>query len=297
MKKILFSLHLLVALFISACSKDEVPEPDNSALRPASHSIQDNLPTQFTQKVLMEMYTTAYCATCPDAMQKHINYRNQNPGRVIGVAIHDGDAMNSPQFALLDAQWNINQYSSGSFNRLAWNGSPVIHKTDWSGSGILNTCLNQTADCGLSIYSQILGNSARIQVSAGFINPVQGDIRLTLYLVEDSVSGSSSGYHQSNYYNNTASSPFYQLGNPIVGYQHRYVLRQVLSTGLGDVIHSNMFIDAGSLISRSYFVNLQNYNASRLRLVAFINSVTSSAAGHEILNVQEVKLGQSKSWD
>ena len=39
---------------------------------------------------------------------------------------------------------------------------------------------------------------------------------VTVYLIEDDVTGSGYGYDQVNYYDSESESPFYGLGNPIV---------------------------------------------------------------------------------
>jgi len=294
MKKALY--FAIAILFLSACRKNE-PGSDISEGLKNSNVLQETAPSTFTQKLLVEMYSSSVCATCPDAMQKFLNYEAQYPGRVIGADIHTFDPMDVPMYDTLDNLLNITAFSSGSFNRLPYNGSAVIHKTEWSSSNIVNTALQKNAVCGLKINSSISGNSVDISVACAFNTNLTGDYRLTVYLTEDSVTGSASGYNQSNYYNNTPSSPFYQLGNPIVGYKHRDVLRKVLTAGKGNSITNGGAVTKGVVIKNNFTTSIANYNASRLTIIAFINKVGSSATTQEILNVQKVKVGANQNWD
>ncbi|MEP7265864.1 MAG: Omp28-related outer membrane protein [Bacteroidota bacterium] len=293
MKKTLF-LFALVVMGITSCKKE-----DDAVITSSSEERQiplvEYVPSAFTQKLLMEMYSTTGCATCPDAEQKYRVYAANHADKVYGVCIHNSDAMDHPQFDVLDNLFNINVYSSGSFNRLAFSNEVVLPKTSWT-NNIVNTCLSKTAACGLKINSTYTGNIADVTVTAGFNTTLSGDYHLTIYLLEDSVSGSGSGYNQSNYYNNISSSIFYQLGNPIVGYQHDYVLRQVLTSPIGETIPQTLIKRSGTF-SKHISFSIAGYDHSQLYIIAFINKTGSTALTHEVKNVQQVKLGSNKSWD
>jgi hypothetical protein len=289
--------HFLLIAFVltlASCKKDAdpvAPVADQERLMPVTAYV----PAAFTQKLLMELYTTVSCATCPDAQYKYRNYANNNPDRVYGVCVHTYDAMSSPQFGVLDNLFSVNQYSSASFNRIPFSNAVVIHKTQWS-NNIVNTCLNKTASCGLKITSTVSGSTAQAVVTAGFNQLLSGDYRITAYLVEDSVVGTGSGYNQSNYYNAISTSPFYNMGNPIIGYPHTFVLRQVLTQPLGELVPVTS-LKKGGLASNTFNFSISGYNASRLYLIAFVNKVGTTGLQHEIMNVQRVKVGESKYWD
>lgn len=290
--KILISI--LIAFSFAACQKEDsgIPQPISSL---ENSKVVQLSPATFSQKLLMEMYSTVSCATCPDAEQKYRNYAAQHPDKVYGVNIHKGDAMNNVQFDFLKTLLNVTQYSSGSFNRLPFNGVSVLHKTTWT-STIVNTCLNKTAACGLKINSTISGNLLSTTVYSGFNQAMSGTYNLTVYLLEDSVTGTGSGYNQSNYYNNIASSPFYQLGNPIIGYNHSYVLRKVATSNNGIIIPAS-YIHAGGIYGKSFSIDISGYDPSQLYIVAFINKVGTTTLTQQIMNVQRVKAGKSKNWD
>lgn len=285
-----------IILVLSSCQKND-PGTEVSSDFKNANILQEVVPSSFTQKLLVELYSSTICATCPDALQKFKNYQAQYPGRIIGADVHTFDAMDVPMYDTLNTLLNITAFSSGSFNRLPYNGYAVIHKTEWSSSDIVNTALQKNAICGLKITSAINGTNANISVTSAFNANITGDYRLTVYLIEDSVSGTTSGYNQSNYYNTTPSSPFYQLGNPIVGYQHRDVLRKVLTAGKGDNITNGGAVTKNRAIERTFSTSIANYNSSRLSVVAFINKVGTTNVTQEVMNVQKAKLGSSQNWD
>ena len=292
------TLLLSACIFLAACSKDDnntgTPDQAKAGNTP---SVITPVPSAYTQKVMLEQYATSYCATCPDAMRMYENYAGQYPDRVYGAALHDMDPMTISAWNTVDSMFNITQYSSGSFNRLAYNGTPVIHKTNWNSSGMLGNALNRTATCGLKLNSTLNGTTLNVTVQAGFATTLSGQYRMTVYLLEDSVTGSASGYNQQNYYNTTASSPFYQLGNPIIGYRHNCVVRKVLTSNRGKIISTNNTIAARSLVTESFSASLNGMNPANMFVLAFIHKNGNTPGTQDVLNVQRSRLGVLKNWD
>ena len=132
--------------------------------------------------------------------------------------------------------------------------------------------------------------------TAGFNQSLTGSYYMTIYLIEDSVTGTGSGYNQANYYNAISTSPFYQMGNPIIGYNHNTVLRSVLTPALGTPIAS-AYIHSGGTFSKSFSIDVSSYDKPQLTVVAFINKTGSTSLLHEVMNAQRVKAGQTKNWD
>jgi hypothetical protein len=299
MKKNLLILMSFIALSFAACQKeDDLATPTGTMALPEApvySAAKTTVPATFTQKLLMEMYSTVHCATCPDAELKSDTYASLNPDRVYGVNVHTNDGMANAQFGFLDGLLNVITYSSGSFNRLPFNGVSVLHKTTWNKT-IVSTALNKAASCGLQINTTRSGSNATVSVTAGFNKSLSGNYKLTIYVVEDNVTGTGPNFDQSNYYNNIATSPWYHLGNPIVGYQHGFVLRKVLTPAIGVAIPSAS-VAAGGSFAKTYTFSTTGYNASNVYIIAFVNKAGSTALTQEIMNVQRVKLGSNKAWD
>ena len=144
--------------------------------------------------------------------------------------------------------------------------------------------------------SKVSGNNATVEVHAGFNSELDGDYRVTVYLIEDDVTGSGYGYDQVNYYDSESESPFYGLGNPILGYEHNNTLRAVLSEPLGDPLDNSVLIAGGEHVE-VYTADISSFNKKNLHAVAFIHNVGSTFTEHEVLNVQKVSVNGFQDWD
>ncbi|NNF02385.1 MAG: Omp28-related outer membrane protein, partial [Bacteroidia bacterium] len=169
-----------------------------------------------------------------------------------------------------------------------------LNRTQWLSN--VNLQLGGNPLSGLAIETDLNQNTLDVTVHTGFRTAVSGDYRVTVYLIEQAVTGVGSGYDQMNYYNNDQSSPFYNMGNPIVGYEHDYVVRKTLSAELGDQVPTSAMVAGGEFV-KSYTVNTSAYSNSNLKVLAFVNKVGNSSITHEIINAQQVKAGQTKDWD
>ena len=167
-----------------------------------------------------------------------------------------------------------------------------IHKS----TGDSSNQLSNIVPCGLAIKSEVNGNNATVEVHAGFASSISGDYRLTVYLIEDKVMGTGTGYDQMNFYDSDSDSPFFELGNPILGYEHNHTLRLSLSEPLGDLIGSSFLVPGGEYI-REYEVDISDYDKDNLSIVAFVNYVGPTYLEHEVLNVQNCRINSTKDWD
>jgi hypothetical protein len=291
-KIILAGLALLV---MAACKKssDENPQPETPPADTTNNSNNTTIPTTFTQKVLLEEFTGAWCSTCPDADYKRDQVINANSGKVIAVSVHETDGMELGLIWTLDGIFHTN-IPSGMINRTPSNGNVILNQTQWMSN--TTVALGKTAKCGLKIKSTVSGTSASIEVHVGFKEVLTGTNNLTVYLIQNKVTGSGSGFNQANAYNASSGSPFYNLGNPIVNYQHNYVVKKVLTADMGDVIDVSKITPGGEYI-KTFSANISGHNQSELYVVAFVNKVGTSLTTHQIMNVQQAKIGTLKDWD
>jgi hypothetical protein len=275
---------LLFGLLVFGGCEDE---PDNFEI--------SNVPSAFTKKVLIEEFTGAWCGYCPDGAHIVESIINDNNGKVVGVSLHSGDAMEVAHTNFLETTYQNTGYPSGMVDRVSINGSTSLNRGYWE--SVANAQLSETAVCGLAIISEVNGQNATVEVHAGFNSTLNGDdYRLTVYLIEDGVTGTGYGYDQSNYYNEVAESPFNNLGNPIEGYEHNHTLRAILSESLGDAIMVSEMASGGEHIE-TYTVDLSSYNKNKLSIVAFVTYIGSTIAEHEIMNVQKCDIDGFQDWD
>ncbi|MEP7169613.1 MAG: Omp28-related outer membrane protein [Bacteroidota bacterium] len=299
--KIIFAA--LVLFMMASCKKssDENPQPETPADTTSNSNNNNNnnnnnnpaVPTSFTQKVLLEQFTGAWCSTYPDADYKRDQVLTANSGKVIAVAVHETDGMELPLIWTLDGIFHTN-IPSGMINRTVSTGNVILNQTQWMSN--TTVALGKTAQCGLKVKSSVSGTTASIEVHVGFKSVLTGTNNLTVYLIQNKVTGTGSGYNQANAYNTSSGSPFYNLGNPIVNYQHNYVVKKVLTADMGDVIDATKMTVGGEYI-KTFSVSISGYNQSELYVVAFVNKVGTTSTTHQIMNVQQAKIGTLKDWD
>ncbi len=301
MRKILYVLALIVAANTS-CKKNDNENPSPTTPADTTNNNNNNngnnnstVPSSFTQKVLIEMFTSAAYGTCPDGLTKLESATAANPNKIIPVCIHDADGMSIPQTFNYTSTFGVSSYASGMTNRTPSLSNIMLQPSQFSNNA--SVASGKTAKCGLEVSSILSGSTATINVNAGFKDTINGTFNLTVYLVEEEVTGTGSMYDQKNNYNTSSGNPYYNMGNPITNFKHNHVLRKVLSTqAMGDEIPSTS-IKVQGLYQKSFIVEVGSYNSAKLSIIAFVNRAGTNTSACEILNVQTAKLGSEKSWD
>lgn len=293
MKKV-FSLVCISAVLISSCKKDNgtTHEENNGG-----GSSNTTVPTSFTQKVLLETFTGASQPQCTDGFVKQDAIVANNPTKAIPVAIHYGDAMENNQYTLLASTFSSGlapQFPSGMINRTPSLSMVIFNRTQWQSN--FDVAKNKTANCGLAINTSISGTNANITVTTGYNSTLTGTYNLTVYLVENNVTGTGNMYDQRNSYNTTTGHPYAGTGDPIIGFQHKNVVRKILSAGLGDALSSSNIV-VGGKEEKSYTTSIAGLNSNELYVVAFISKTGAAATDRTVMNVQRVKLGSNQTWD
>ncbi len=253
---------------------------------------------QVTKRVLVEKFTAASCGNCPDGTARLLNIAEGDPN-VIWVSHHAGwltDPMLFPEIDTI-ADAFTDAAPKAAFDRVRFSGESAVaaNRPNWQNH--VNTQLALAAD--VDIMASGLYNSttkmANLTVDATFINSVtaNGEYRFNVFVVEDSLIGSTNAYNQSNYFNNTMGHYYQGAGNPIQNYPHRYVTRAVPSTawGNGGVIPNTPMMN--TTYSMDYAFQVPNdYNEATLRFVVFITDYSSDVNNREVLNAFELKLSE-----
>lgn len=272
-KAILLAL-VVTGVFVMDSCKDEDEEPT-----PVDEQITAP-PQNFTKKVMIEMFN-GESFDVKDADNEISSIIKSNPGLVYSASLHFDDHLEIGQHDVVVTHLGgIDAYPRSAVDRVpADEGSSQAGETIYS-RGLWNVNsdlrLQESAEVGLAIQSAITGNTASCEVLISNNAEIIADTRLTVYLIENNLNAINQ--------------------NGVTGsYTHNRVLRQVLSAGLGDPID---LAEVTGTISRSFnSFDISNYNSKNLYLIAFINKVGPNAETHEILNVQQVKLGNTKNWN
>ena len=197
------------------------------------------------------------------------------------ASIHHSDAMETTHYDALNNVFYNHSQNSAMINRLFDRGSAVFEMQDWN--DMVNSALDLKATCGLALRTEVVGDDLQIDVHAGFSAPQSGDLYVSVYLLEDDVTGTGPMYDQLNFFHQDANHPFYNSGSPIQGFHHNRVLREVVSAGMGDLLNPSR-VKAGDSDLKKYFVDISSYNAhksnqtqTKLTVIAFIHRIGVTA--------------------
>ena len=250
-----------------------------------------------SKNVLLEEFTTAPCQFCPDGAVVVEQILAANPA-VIAVAEHacfGTDAMTIPEASTYCSAFSGGAPTATIDRTLFPSESGVGHgRGTWAANA--NTSANKNTPVAVAVtgtYNPV-NRSASVNVDANFVDFTKpGDLRVTLFVVEDSVTGTGSGYNQVNAYNTQAGHPYAGAGNPIVGFQHRHVLRDVYPSGnawgQAGVIPTAPS-NTGTYSQNFTFTMNAAWKTKDVSFVAFVSYFDTDVTKREILNVEEVKL-------
>lgn len=244
------------------------------------------------RKVLLEQFSTAKCNNCPHAhvlLEKNLKYRK---GDVIWLIHHSGfytddltidesksyvyfynstsgyapaamlDRTNLAQFGALNGDY---QSTSGPVFNTESNLIPKLLDQRVNSPALITVNLENKFDTA----DRLLTVSVSGELPGGNADRLKGnDIRLNIYLVEDSIPGIQSGIEGT--------------------YIHNHVIRKALTNVWGDKIAFNN----EKYSSREYtFTIPEEWKEKKTRIIAFVaNSDSSNPNNAQIYNAEEVEL-------
>lgn len=258
---------------------------------------------QAAKKVIVEDFTGAWCGYCPRGTTVLEDILNTYPN-AIGIANHAGsgtDAMKNSYTTAINTDLNTYGFPGGAVDRFKFSDqSNLCMATNVWKTKTANRLLT-TASVAVNIASTYNSTTRLVDVTvtATFVSNASGDMRINCVLIEDGVTGSGSGYNQTNYMGQGCSSPdpsspWYNYPCSIVGFVHNHVARVNLAPtwGTSGVIPSS--VTANSTYSQNYSYTLPSgWDASKMSIVAFVSYYNTSALSRSILNSNEVALGSS----
>ncbi len=255
------------------------------------------------KNVLLEEFTTAPCQFCPDGSTR-LNHILDNNTRMIGAALHAGfgtDGMTTTDHSTLAGQYSdfapalmIDRvyYESETGTNIGYYNDPYDRWEPYAQT-------RKGTITPVSIEASNTYNSGTrtltVDVSATFYGVINSPFRVNCYIIEDSVSGTGSGYNQVNGSNGDNTSEWYQKGNPIVGYKHRHVTRYMMGGAWGSAAVVPTTTADGVPYTKQYTYTLPaGWNDSRIKLVALVQHYNvTNKYDREILNAMEFDLNSS----
>ncbi len=262
-----FIFVLLIGLTIISCKKEEQETPIDQL---ETGVTDETAPNGFQQKVLIEEFTGEWCGSCPLGAQYLQSTISEYPGKVVAAAFHINDSFEVSTANTFANEFDVTDYPSALVQRKLWNGVYATNQSLWS--DLAGQVLQQTATGGLKIQTSVVNGSLDIAVDMA-LTTNDTNMYLTVYLISKNVPESSQG----------------QTGAPS-GYVHHHVVRKVI------LLNSQETFSHG-FITRNVIkdVDISNYDQNNLKVVAFLHH--NEAGNYEVINTQEVKVGQNSDWN
>ncbi len=226
------------------------------------------------QRVLIEEGTGTWCSWCPRGFVFGEQMVYEYDAIVIGI--HMNDIMESaPEYA--DAT-NMSGLPAGNVDRVAMRVDPI----DWETSVIAQLNNTPPADISVTTTFNAATRNLTMTVTAEFFVALNGDYRLGAVVVEDAVTGTTSGYNQSNAYSggSTPMGGWENLPDPVPAKQMVYdhVARYLASDYAGDPSSLPATIAAGSQHSHTLSFTLPaDYNEEYVHVVGYITQASTGA--------------------
>ena len=243
---------------------------------------------QNLQNVLVEQYTGAGFLFDPDGHVILEQVIAANPNNIIPLSIHSADDMQNADGLTLQTFYS-GTFPAATFNR---TGGAVSRST-WPLEAALH--LANSPDATVDILNVSYDANSRqltATVRTNFINATNGDFRLNIYISEDHVSGTGPGYDQANFFDTQAGHTYFGAGNPIIGYDHRYVFRAAVDGpwGITGTIPSSP--SAGSDYSKALSYTLPaTFDEYEIYIIGILQRFDGSALNQRaIVNAARVHL-------
>jgi len=252
-----------------------------------------------TKRVMLEQFTGAWCGYCVDGTVIMDEILAQYPGKVIGVKFHNGDKMAIPETDIVGSALGLTGYPTGNVDRAPVNiGGQVqimIGRNYWK--QVVDQIVNTTAVVDVKLewaYDESTGDIIA-SISADFEQAVPNEVRFNVYVIEDEVTGSGTGWDQANYYNNTPNHPYYGKGNPVKNYKHMAVVRATMGGPWGAENSIPQPVSAGTKAKYSFIIKKDaSWNINKIRLVGLVANYTPNS--RQILNsVEGTKINSNTS--
>lgn len=257
-------------------------------------------PSPFTQKILLEDCTGAWCGYCPRLAYDISQYKLTHPN-CISLAVHGGSSGTDPYkfqyYTTFNSTFGVTGYPTAVFNRKKQSDGTF----EWSeNTSDLDVALQGWAPLGLAINSSVSGSTVSGTVKIKFNVTTEKSMKVVIALVENGLV-----YPQTNYYSPQYGVTPYLYGgvSPINDFVHDGVLRRTATNLMGDPINvaqqtKDNILEVPFTMSLSgnvYGGATYNAVANNCAIVAFVVDGSTSYKG--IYNVQYAPVGSTVNFD
>lgn len=230
-----------------------------------------------TKNVLVEDYTGTWCGYCP-AVSAAVDAVQALTDHISIVALHNGDDLSlAIEPDIRDGLGIPSGSPRARIDRtIVWGlGTPPEFPT----SDVLSLA-GIDSPVAIGVTSSLNGRSLNVSVSVASEQAL-ADHKLVVYLTEDGLLRD-----QTNYYDNDQSSPYFGLGNPMVDFEQKHVLRASLTDAIGDPIPAlNALTDYNKQIS---YTIPEEFAIDQLQLVVMVVDENNLAVNTQHAALEEI---------
>ena len=232
------------------------------------------------KNVLLEQHTGAWCGWCPDGTVMVDEIVALYGRRVIGVKIHNGDAMEIPEESVIGDALGLEGFPTASVNRESFGGIVFLDRGDWQTA--CETQMRQRAKAEVDCFYTLDRTTrvAKIQIVANIVEAMSLPLKFNAFVVEDDVTGTGSSYDQHNYLSGRAgyeNNPYYKQPSVLVGYHHMKVVRKMLGGAWGVAGPLPAAVKPGERYTHTFQVTLDTkWNLDKLSFVGMLQADTDT---------------------
>lgn len=284
----LFAIAIILSLLATSCKKST--STNSSGGGGTTPTV-----TTYTRKAYVEDFTGTWCGWCPLMSYTLEQKKAQYGSKLIFVGMHVGpnasyyDPFHSNSFNNLMNKYGINAYPTGLVNRQTIVSSSTLASN-------IDFAVVADAYVGIKLETTLTGTDCALKTTVRFGSDFKSKtVKLVLLLVEDGLKADQTNYLAGN--SSYQTHPYYNAGNPMVNYTHYGVFRRVISSSVdgGDLIPSSNTGLGGEYINTTT-VNVTGIATGKGKIVALIINDTGSATSTQVLNAQEVVVGQTQNF-
>lgn len=249
---------------------------------------QITISTNGQKNPVLEELTGAWAQFCTDGFVVSDGIKSQS-SNVIILRHHNQDGMVNTNSSSIITTFNGTGFPNGAIDRKLHSNQTTtfISRGDWPSTVATQLQASPTFDVSLSYTYNPATRVISATVTGKALTSLSGDYRTNLYIVEDSVTGTGSQYDQKNFYDNQSTHPYFGKGNPIVGFNHMNVVRDIMDGVYGTAAFTNPSTNTTASNTYTYTVPV-SYNIDQIRLVATVSKYNSSNINdNEIQNAVE----------
>lgn len=253
--------------------------------------------------MVIEDHTGAWCGWCVRGNQAAEDLHAQYGDRLIPLAFHNGDSMALPIQKTLATKFKITGYPSGLIDRetISVSGSSknILDPSEWADAvkslETAKSSIGVAVDWSIDDATGVLTAKA----TATMFADLNTQYAFNLVIVEDSVTGSGTGWDQTNYLSNRSgyeSHPYYYLPSKITNYYHMNVVRAFEGGENGEIGEFPAFTKKGDTYTHTFSVDLDSINVqNRKHLWVAVLVVENSGLNRVVNAVSSGKAPTPKS--